>query len=174
MQVHVMHGIRHATVLADQPHVLRADEEGERALGLGQIRARTGEFTASSSCPRQRSWMRSGVALSTVPRSMLRIPTIPATRSEAGCQSSSLRGAAWITLARFVDHDAVAQPVRLREIVRDENGRHAPLGQDAPQLVAQRLGAASRRARRAARRAGGSAGIGRERPAESDTLALTS
>ena len=68
-------------------------ERPARTLSGGGRYERVGEFTASSSWPRQRSWMRSGVALTTVPCSTLGMSMMRATASEAGCQSSSARGA---------------------------------------------------------------------------------
>jgi len=68
-----------------------------RGLSGGGRYERVGEFTASSVWPRHLSWMRSGVAFTTAPWSTFRSPMIPATASEAGCQRSSARGAAWIT-----------------------------------------------------------------------------
>ena len=59
--------------------------------------ARAGEFTASSAWPLQMSWMRSGVALTTVPRSTFGMLMMRATVSEAGCHRSSERGAACTT-----------------------------------------------------------------------------
>ena len=67
---------------------------------------------------------------------------IRATCFGAGRHRSSARGAAWMTWPSVVHHDVVGQPVRLREVVRHEHGRRAP--------VARIARSSSRRARRAA------------------------
>ena len=71
----------------------------KKAIGVsgGGRYDRVGEFTASSVWPRQAIWMRSGIAFTTTPWSTLRSPMIRATASDAGCQRSSARAAAWIT-----------------------------------------------------------------------------
>src|SRR5262245_20135163 len=38
-EIHVMHWISRPTILPDETHVLGPDEEGQRALGLREIRA---------------------------------------------------------------------------------------------------------------------------------------
>src|SRR5213078_3291126 len=71
----------------------------KNAIGLmgGGRKERVGEFTASSVWPRQLIWMRSGVALTTVPRSTFLRLMMRATVSDAGCHRSSARGADWMT-----------------------------------------------------------------------------
>ena len=87
-QVHVVGGVRRAAILADQPDVLRADEERRWGCPAGGRYERVGEFTASASARAREIWMRSGVAFTTVPCSTLRSPMMRATRSDAGCHGA--------------------------------------------------------------------------------------
>ena len=61
-EVHVVGDVRRAPVLPDQPHVFRPDEEGDRAVGGGQIGARR-RVHRLQVLPAPTIWMRSGAAL---------------------------------------------------------------------------------------------------------------
>ena len=52
-----------------------------------------GELTASSTWPRQRNWMRSGVAFSVTPCSRFRIPMMRATLRDDGLREQLARAA---------------------------------------------------------------------------------
>ena len=40
--------------------------------------------------------------------------------------------------ARLVDHDAISKLIGLREVMRDQNGRHPPVRQNGLQFIAER------------------------------------
>ena len=167
-----MGGICHATVLADQPHVLRPDEEGEGAIGLREIRAngrvdRLEQLPAPAEldavCRGFHHRAPQHVANTEDPRHALR--GRPPQELAAGRSLDHL--------ARLVHDDLIAQPVRLLDIVGDEDGRHVPVRENGRQLLAQ--GLAQPHVERGERLVEEQEGrIGREGTAEGDPLALAS
>ncbi len=65
-------------------------------------------------------------------------PTSSRTKSSAGCSSSSAGGAGLHDVPGVHHDDAVGQPQRFVDVVRDEHDRRAELAVDARDLVLQR------------------------------------
>ena len=132
---------------------------------------RVGEFTASRVWPRQRNWMRSGGGLERHALEHVAQPHDPG-HAAGGRLPEQLRARGRLDhAALLVDHDAVAEPVGLGQVVGHQHRRGPPAGEDGPQLVPQRL--AQRQVERGERLVEQEQrGIDGERAAEGHALAL--
>ena len=147
-EVHVVRDIGRAAVLADEPHVLRSDEERDRRLGRRQVgmRRRVDGFE-DLAAPAELDPVGRGLddrAVQDVGN-----PHDPGHRLRGRLPQQLGARRRLHDAPAVVDHDAVTQPIGLGEVVGDHHRRGAHRAQDLAQLVAQR--AAQRRVERGQR-----------------------
>src|SRR5712692_9790915 len=137
-EIHVMTRVRGDPVLANQPHVLRPYEEGERALGRGQIGARGRIHRLQQLvAPAKLDAVGRGLEHGAVEHVADAHDARHALRGRLPQELGARRGLDDASV--LVDHDAVTQPIRFREVVGDEHGGHAPLREHGAEVISERL-----------------------------------